>query len=91
MIKVSSQSDEVVFTEAGLSCLIDRFIPPFTEMTVTISLPRKGGKEKKFTCKCAVIRCSRERNKEYRLLLYFLDIDERVTKELVPYSSILRF
>jgi len=88
-IKLESHGEEIAITQAGFSCLVDSFIPSFTEMTVTISLPGEGTGQSEISCRGVVVGCNRLGEKEYRLLLYFLDLDEESSRKLAPYCSSL--
>jgi len=86
-IKLEIHGEEIAITQAGFSCLVDSFIPPFTEMTVTISLPDEGMGQSEISCRGAVVSCSPLGDGRYRLLLYFLDMDEEASRELASYCS----
>lgn len=90
-IKLESGSGEIVLNQSGLSCRVDRFVRPFMEMTVTVAFPAEGSGEKEISFQGVVIRCNREGDGRYRLLLYFLDMDEEACRELAPYCAVNRF
>ena len=86
-MELGCRGGEVTFTRKGLSCRVDRPIPSFTELKVTISLP--ANHQEKISCRGVVVGCNYVGESEYRLLLYFLDLDEESGGRLAPFCSTL--
>ena len=84
-MKLGCREGEVTFTRKGLTCRVDRPVSAFTELKVTISLPAR--RPEKISCRGVVVGCNKLGEKEYRLLLYFLDLDEESSRKLAPYCS----
>ena len=76
---------EVAFARRGLVCRVDRPVAVFTEVKVTITLPSPGREE--ISCRGAVVECNYHGEKDYRIHLYFTDIDEESGSRLAPYCS----
>ena len=86
-MKLGCREGEITFTRKGLTCRVDRPVSAFTELKVTIALP--ADPQEKISCRGVVVGCNQLREKEYRLLLYFLDLDEEAARKLAPYCSTL--
>ncbi|MDO8489692.1 MAG: PilZ domain-containing protein [Candidatus Omnitrophota bacterium] len=73
----------------GAYCHLDKYMPPFTKISVKLSLPDKGhsGKGTIVECKGVVVRAEDEAHGGFNLAIFFNGIGQQQRKKIAQYIS----
>lgn len=78
----------------NISCVgayfhLDKYMPPFTKISVKLSLPGKGkvGKNSIVECKGVVVRSDDEANGGFNLAIFFNEMPDQQRKKISQYIS----
>jgi PilZ domain len=76
-------------SSVGAYCHLDKYMPPFTKISVKLSLPNKGqaGKSTIVDCKGVVVRTEDESSGGFNLAIFFNQIREDQRKKIAQYIS----
>ena len=76
-------------SSVGAYCHLDRYMPPFTKISVKLSLPNKDqpGKNTVVECKGVVVRTEDEVNGGFNLAIFFNEIRDEQRKKITQYIS----
>lgn len=71
----------------GAYCHLDKYMPPFTKISVKLSLPHQGqaGKNTIVDCKGVVVRSEDETNGGFNLAIFFNEIRNDQRKRIARY------
>ncbi len=73
----------------GAYCHLDKYMPPFTKISVKLSLPAKGraGKNTIVECKGVVVRTEDEINGGFNMAIFFNDLHKEQGKKITSYIN----
>lgn len=73
----------------GAYCHLDKYMPPFTKISVKLSLPDKdqSGKNTVIECKGVVVRTEDEVNGGFNLAIFFNEVRDEQRKKITRYIS----
>lgn len=73
----------------GAYCHLDKYMPPFTKISVKLSLPNKyhHGKNTIVECKGVVVRTEDEAAGGFNLAIFFNEMRDEQRKKIVQYIS----
>jgi hypothetical protein len=73
----------------GAYCHLDKYMPPFTKISVKLSLPNKehSGKNTVVECKGVVVRTEDEANGGFNLAIFFNEVRDEQRKKIARYIS----
>lgn len=73
----------------GAYCHLDKYMPPFTKISVKLSLPNKDqpGKNTLIECKGVVVRTEDEANGGFNLAIFFNEVRDEQRKKIARYIS----
>jgi len=73
----------------GAYCHLDRYMPPFTKISVKLSLPVKGraGKNQIVECKGVVVRTEDEIDGGFNLAIFFNEMHKEQRNKITHYIS----
>ncbi|MFA6357256.1 MAG: PilZ domain-containing protein [Candidatus Omnitrophota bacterium] len=76
-------------SSVGAYCHLDKYMPPFTKISVKLSLPSKGkaGKNMIIECKGVVVRTEDEIKGGFNLAIFFNEIRNEERKKIIQYIS----
>jgi hypothetical protein len=76
-------------SSVGAYCHLDKYMPPFTKISVKLSLPNKGqaGKNTIVECKGVVVRTEDEVKGGFNLAIFFNEMREDQRKKIALYIS----
>jgi len=77
-------------SSVGAYCHLDKYMPPFTKISVKLSLPNKRGQASKSTiveCKGVVVRSEDEAKGGFNLAIFFNEIRSDQRKKIAQYVS----
>ena len=76
-------------SSVGAYCHLDKYMPPFTKISVKLSLPNKGqaGKSTIVECKGVVVRTEDEAKGGFNLAIFFNQMREDQRKKIALYIS----
>jgi hypothetical protein len=83
-LEVASDSAEglkaqsINISTRGLYCKVPRYLQPFSKLRVALDLPFVSRQSERIDCEGVVVRVDKEEGAgDYRLAIYFLDLDRR--------------
>ncbi len=73
----------------GAYCHLDKYMPPFTKISVKLSLPNKdqSGKNTVVECKGVVVRTEDEADGGFNLAIFFNEVRDEQRKKIARYIS----
>ncbi|MDD5561274.1 MAG: PilZ domain-containing protein [Candidatus Omnitrophica bacterium] len=73
----------------GAYCHLDKYIPPFTKISVKMSLPHKGQADRDtiVECKGVVVRSEDETSGGFNIAIFFNQIRDEQRKKITAYIS----
>ncbi|MDD5466059.1 MAG: PilZ domain-containing protein [Candidatus Omnitrophica bacterium] len=73
----------------GAYCHLDKYMPPFTKISVKLSLPNRdpSGKNTIVECKGVVVRTEDEANGGFNLAIFFNEMRDEQRKKIARYIS----
>jgi hypothetical protein len=73
------KAESINISTRGLYCKVPRYLQPFSKLRVALDLPFASRKTERIDCEGVVVRIDRDEGgaEEYRLAIYFLDLDRR--------------
>jgi len=76
-------------SSVGAYCHLDKYMPPFTKISVKLSLPSKNqpGKNTVVECKGVVVRTEDEANGGFNLAIFFNEMRDEQRKKIAQYIS----
>lgn len=76
-------------SSVGAYCHLDKYMPPFTKISVKLSLPSKDqpGKNTVVECKGVVVRTEDEVNGGFNLAIFFNEMRNEQRKKIAQYIS----
>ncbi len=76
-------------SSVGAYCHLDKYMPPFTKISVKLSLPikAKAGKNTIVECKGVVVRAEDEARGGFNLAIFFNEIRDEQRKKIARYVS----
>ncbi len=76
-------------SSVGAYCHLDKYMPPFTKISVKLSLPNKeqAGKNNIIECKGVVVRTEDETRGGFNLAIFFNEIRDDQRKKIAQYVS----
>jgi hypothetical protein len=76
-------------SSVGAYCHLDRYMPPFTKISVKLSLPNRtrAGKSTIVECKGVVVRTEDESRGGFNLAIFFNEIHQDQRKKIAQYIS----
>ncbi len=76
-------------SSVGAYCHLDKYMPPFTKISVKLSLPNKGQAAKStiVECKGVVVRTEDESSGGFNLAIFFNQIRQDQRKKIAQYIS----
>ena len=76
-------------SRVGAYCHLDKYMPPFTKISVKLSLPDKerSGKNTIVECKGVVVRTEDETDGGFNLAIFFNEIHDDQRKKIAQYVS----
>jgi hypothetical protein len=76
-------------SSVGAYCHLDKYMPPFTKISVKLSLPNKGqaGKNTIVECKGVVVRTEDEARGGFNLAIFFNQMRDDQRKKIASYIS----
>jgi len=74
---------------AGAYCHVDKYVPPFTKVTVRLELPvvSNGKKDYNVECKGVVVRSEDEERGGFNIAIFFNEINETQKSRISQYIS----
>ncbi len=73
------QAESINISARGIYCKVPRYVPPFSKLKVGLDLPQEDGSSRPVECDGVVVRVEPEAEqpgtREYRLAIYFLNLD----------------
>jgi c-di-GMP-binding flagellar brake protein YcgR len=76
-------------SSVGAYCHLDKYMPPFTKISVKLSLPNRAqvGKSTIVECKGVVVRSEDEANGGFNLAIFFNEMRNEQRKKIAQYIS----
>ena len=76
-------------SSVGAYCHLDKYMPPFTKISVKLSLPNKGqaGKSTIVECKGVVVRSEDETKGGFNIAIFFNQMRDEQRKKIAAYIS----
>ena len=76
-------------SSVGAYCHLDKYMPPFTKISVKLSLPNKGqaGKSTIVECKGVVVRTEDDTSGGFNLAIFFNQMRQDQRKKIAMYIS----
>ncbi|MDD5116046.1 MAG: PilZ domain-containing protein [Candidatus Omnitrophica bacterium] len=73
----------------GAYCHLDKYIPPFTKISVKLSLPanERAGKDTIVECRGVVVRSEDEQNGGFNIAIFFNQVRPEERKKITAYIS----
>ena len=94
-LKVAANGYDFLTSTQNLSCLgaycrINKYIPPFTKVSLKLALPISGSKSKKeysVNCKGVIVRTDDENTGGFNIAIFFNEIKEEQKKKIAEYVN----